>query len=144
MTERSNQERNTHETDLLEVLEEEECRYRLSSNGVGRVGFCSQEGPVVLPVNYVFDGESVYFFTGEGAKLQAARESARMCLQLDGVDAIYHQGWSVLALGFARELTDPAELASLGGLSVRPWAGGARDHLVCIRVEKISGRAIRR
>jgi nitroimidazol reductase NimA-like FMN-containing flavoprotein (pyridoxamine 5'-phosphate oxidase superfamily) len=144
MNERSEQTRRSSQHDLLEVLGEEECRYRLSSNGVGRVGFCSVEGPLVVPVNYVFDGESVYFFSGEGSKLQAARESARMCLQLDGVDAVYHQGWSVLAQGVAREVTDPAELASLGSLYVRPWAGGERDHLVCIQIEKVSGRAISR
>ncbi|MEJ7743687.1 MAG: pyridoxamine 5'-phosphate oxidase family protein [Nocardioidaceae bacterium] len=41
-------------------LSTEEC-YRKPSQavGIGRIGLCTSDGPLVLPVNYVVDGETL-------------------------------------------------------------------------------------
>ena len=43
---------------MLEVLDEVECRRLLAATDVGRVAFVGPDGfPVVLPVNFVVDGD---------------------------------------------------------------------------------------
>jgi hypothetical protein len=44
--------------------------------------------------------------------------------------------------GEITEVTDPAELARLRGLPLRPWAPGARDHYVRILPAVLTGRRI--
>jgi Pyridoxamine 5'-phosphate oxidase len=48
----------------LETLDRDECRRLLGSANMGRLGYCSDSGPRILPMNYTLVGESVTFRTG--------------------------------------------------------------------------------
>ena len=56
----------------LEVLTPEACVRLLSLHHLGRLGVIADGRPLVLPVNYAFDGDSVVFRTDDGTKLHAA------------------------------------------------------------------------
>jgi nitroimidazol reductase NimA-like FMN-containing flavoprotein (pyridoxamine 5'-phosphate oxidase superfamily) len=129
--------------DRLESLPAAEAWRLLRSVPVGRVAFVVAGWPVVLPVNFAVDGDAIVFRTGPGAKL-AAVGGGRVAFEADAADSTYRAGWSVLAFGIADEVVDPAEVARLEGLPVRPWAGGERSHWVRIRVVRISGRRVPR
>jgi CheY-like chemotaxis protein len=82
------------------------------------------------------------FRTGEGAKLAAATDHAVVASEVDAFDTFSHSGWSVLVLGTASLVTDPAAEAALARVPLRPWAGGRRWAYVRIPIAFISGRPI--
>ncbi|MFF3447744.1 pyridoxamine 5'-phosphate oxidase family protein [Streptomyces sp. NPDC002667] len=128
--------------ELIE-LDPEECRARLSTHGVGRIALHASEGLLVLPVNYsVVDG-SVMFRTAPGSA-PAAALGARVAFEVDHIDEVLAQGWSVLVQGRARAETRPDATRRLDALAhTRPWAGGAERGLwVRVDEESISGRRI--
>jgi len=126
----------------LEELTADECRTRLAHGAIGRVVFVDARGPVALPVNYrVLDGD-VVFRTATFSSLLASAYVDRVGFEVDEIDERRRQGWSVLATGSVRAVTDPAELAALEQLDVKPWAEGPRPRYLRITVRKISGRRL--
>lgn len=114
----------------------------LAAGTVGRVALSQNALPVVLPVNYaVLDGD-VVIRTGAGTKLDAALNGAVVAFEIDAVDPIYHEGWSVMVQGRAHEVVDSEELKRARALPLEPWAAGARDRFVRISAERMSGRRI--
>jgi len=127
---------------VLETLTAEECFDLLSSGGVGRVAFNTTNGPIVLPVNYAMAGRTVIFRTAPDTLL-AGYLDCRAGFEVDGLDEALSQGWSVLVTGRAVRVTSEAEVSHLERfVSVRPWAGGARDVYVRIIPRAITGRRI--
>ena len=119
-----------------------ECFGLLAREQLGRVTFVDDRGPMVLPVNFVLDRQMVVFRTGDGAKLDVARDGGRVAFEVDGTDAATHTGWSVVLRGEAVEVTDPAELARLRGLPLDPWAPGTKNRYVRILPAALTGRRI--
>lgn len=127
----------------LRELSAEECRERLRGQAfLGRLGFVVHGRPMVLPVNYVADGDSIVFCTETGTKLSAVAGGASVVFEIDDSRPLYHSGWSVLVEGVAREVTDPGELERLRHGPLRPWAVRPSAHWVRIEVTDISGREI--
>lgn len=126
----------------LTTMGDAECRALLATASIGRVGLSIDALPVVVPVNFVVDGDRIVFRTGPGAKLRQALEGAVVCFEVDDVDRVYHSGWSVLATGHAAEITDPAALARVRALPLRSWAHLEEEHVVEIRIELLSGRRV--
>lgn len=122
----------------LITIDEQECWVLLATVPVGRLAVADGErAPLVVPVNFVIDGDTIVFLTGAGTKYDAA--SARpVSFQADSFDVMYHNGWSVLVRGLAHEISD-AE-ASL--LHVEPWAEGDRTIWMRIVPAEITGRRI--
>jgi nitroimidazol reductase NimA-like FMN-containing flavoprotein (pyridoxamine 5'-phosphate oxidase superfamily) len=127
--------------DGLEVLSEEECRALLEQETVGRVGLSVDALPAILPVNYTIDDGGIVFRTGEGGKLRAALCRTIVAFEVDHTDPIRAEGWSVLVVGMAEPVAADSTPVS-GSAAPTPWAGGARQHLVRIRPEVISGRRV--
>lgn len=126
----------------LEKLSREDCIALLSTRSVGRVGITLSALPVIFPVNFaVLDGD-VVFRSSPGSKLTAAAQRAVVAFEVDDVDGMYHSGWSVLIVGPAYEITDPAELARAQSLPLTPWAPGTKGHYIRIRSEIVSGRRV--
>jgi uncharacterized protein len=123
-------------------LTKSECFELLAHEHLGRVAVVDDRGPVVFPVNFVLDRHMMVFRTGDGSKLDAAVRGSRVAFEVDGTDAVAHTGWSVLVRGEAVEVTDPAELARLRRLPLRPWAPGAKHHYVRILPAVLTGRRI--
>jgi nitroimidazol reductase NimA-like FMN-containing flavoprotein (pyridoxamine 5'-phosphate oxidase superfamily) len=82
------------------------------------------------------------FRTAEGTKLRAAVGRSVIAFEVDSYDSETHTGWSVLAVGRAREVTDPDEVAAAEHVGLAPWANGNRHRWVKMRPEFISGRRI--
>jgi uncharacterized protein len=127
----------------VQEMSREDCLEHLQYRSfVGRLGFVVDGQPMVLPVNYLADAESVVFCTAPGTRLSRLGGGARVAFEIDDSRPLYHAGWSVLVLGTAREVVDPAELDRLRRGSLRSWARPASEHWVRIGIEEISGRFI--
>jgi nitroimidazol reductase NimA-like FMN-containing flavoprotein (pyridoxamine 5'-phosphate oxidase superfamily) len=127
----------------LEILDDDECLRLLHTGPIGRLGLSAGALPVILPINFTLDGRRIVFATEPGLKLDAARQRAVACLEVDGYDGFEHSGWSVLATGRLEELDDPEELAVAHALPLSPWAAsGTARHYVALGIELLSGRCV--
>lgn len=124
----------------LEELGREECLRLLASEAVGRVAVAlPHDAPLVVPVNYALDGDTVLFRSGFGTKLRAMN-ARRVSFEVDGFDEQLRVGWSVLARGRAEEI----RFRDAGPLLPEPWVPDAKPYLVRIKIRDISGRRITR
>ncbi|MCL6735979.1 pyridoxamine 5'-phosphate oxidase family protein [Streptomyces neyagawaensis] len=127
---------------LLVDLDPDECRALLSTHGVGRVAVSSASSPAVVPVNYEVVGDTIAFRTAPES-VPAAAVGSEVAFEVDHVDEAMSQGWSVLAVGTARVVTEPDEVRRLvEGAHSTPWAGGVREMWVAIRPTRVTGRRI--
>ncbi|MEU2716620.1 pyridoxamine 5'-phosphate oxidase family protein [Streptomyces sp. NPDC007205] len=127
----------------LRDLGPEECRTLLSTHGVGRVAVSAPDGrPVVVPVNYEVVEDTIVFRTTPDSVTATAAEK-EVAFEVDHVDETLSQGWSVLAVGPARVVTEPEAVRRLSRHAhTTPWAGGQRDMWVSIRPTRLTGRRI--
>lgn len=65
-----------------------------------------------------------------------------MAFELDDVDEVWEDGWSLLAFGRLRVVTDPDEVAEARRLPLRPWAAGDKPYHLRMDIESLSGRRI--
>lgn len=126
----------------LEVLSRDECLRLLREHAIGRVAVVAGGRPLIFPVNYTVDGATIVFRTDPGTKLDGVSNGFNVAFEIDGIDALYHTGWSVLLSGRGREIVEPNELTAVAELPLRPWAKGDKAHWVRIRPETITGRRI--
>jgi nitroimidazol reductase NimA-like FMN-containing flavoprotein (pyridoxamine 5'-phosphate oxidase superfamily) len=129
--------------DLIQ-LSAEECRRLLASHRprLGRIAFVDGGWPMVFPMNFVADRNLIYFKTASGSKLFAAVQVQQVSFEVDHIDARWQEGWSVLALGRLRVVTDPEEVAVVQRMPLEPWARGDRPHYLRLDVSSLSGRRI--
>jgi nitroimidazol reductase NimA-like FMN-containing flavoprotein (pyridoxamine 5'-phosphate oxidase superfamily) len=124
---------------VLEELDREECLRLAASMSVGRVAVAVDgAAPLVVPVNYVLDGEVVVFRTGPGTKLRALRDTP-ISFQVDLIDPTHRTGWSVLMSGVTVETTE----RDVEHLVIESWAPGDRHHWIRLLPTWITGRTIR-
>jgi nitroimidazol reductase NimA-like FMN-containing flavoprotein (pyridoxamine 5'-phosphate oxidase superfamily) len=110
--------------------------------GIGRVGFASADGIMMLPVNFAVTGKAIIFRTAPDTLL-AVYANGRVSFEVDHLDETIRQGWSVLLQGHAHTVTDEGEVRRVEDRTrLEPWAGGARDVYVRITPTRISGRCI--
>jgi nitroimidazol reductase NimA-like FMN-containing flavoprotein (pyridoxamine 5'-phosphate oxidase superfamily) len=126
----------------LEILHLGDCFGLLSSVPVGRIGFIASGEVVILPVNFLVDGQDVVFTTGPGSKLSAVEVGQYVGFEADCFDSATQSGWSVTVSGLAEVVGSDDETARLDGLGLRPWAGAADRVWVRIRPVSVSGRRI--
>lgn len=126
----------------LEVLSREECLRLLGAHSLGRLAIVVGGRPVMFPVNYALDGSTIVFRTDEGTKLHGTVPEQEVAFEIDDVDRLYHTGWSVLAVGVGREVTDEADVARLGHLHLGLWSPGPKSHWIRIHPHAITGRRI--
>jgi len=134
----------TEDRDGLEVLLRDEGLWLLRRHCIGRVGFDVDGQPLLLPVNYAVAGETIVFRTGPGSKLTAIANRA-VAFEVDHIDPDDRAGWSVLALGVAREIVDRSEIAALRALPLAPlapWNGGEPAHWIGIDADTVTGRRV--
>ena len=128
----------------LATLSPDECRALLVTHRprLGRLAFVAGEWPHVLPMNFALDGDVVYFRSAAGSKLDAALRSDRVAFQVDELDEVWEEGWSLLALGRLRVVEDPDELARVRQLPLLPWASGDKPYFLRLEIISLSGRRI--
>ncbi len=92
----------------MKALQEDEARALLSACKIGRLGCIDNGGPYIVPINYVFENESVYSHSIPGRKIEAMREQPRACLQVDDIENDF-QWRSVIAYGNFEEIRVPSD-----------------------------------
>ena len=141
----------------------------LNDAQVGRLGLSMNEQPYVVPVNFAFDHERIYFHCAEtGMKLDFLRNNAHVCFEVDehlgtvpgATPCLFGTPFrSVIAFGVARILSDPEERARAARLITMKYAGkevadkitaemtetyrssrGSQLVVVEIKVESITGK----
>jgi len=121
-------------------LAEEECWEILADHDVGRVAYCDDRGPVVLPVNYSLDRQAILIRLAPYSRLAVQLEDALASFQIDEYDNFNQSGWSVLLRGKATHVETAAPSAE--GDQPFPWAEGERSLLVRITPDEITGRRL--
>ncbi len=137
-------QREAADSPVLHKLSEAECKARIAPGGVGRYLFVEPgRGPVAIPVNYRMDGDDVVFRTaGDGSIAGNVGEQA-VSFDVDHLDEVLSEGWSVVVTGTARVITDPREKERATALDIAPWAGGDRDTYIRLTPREMTGRSIR-
>lgn len=127
----------------LEWVDRAECLRLLATGEVGRIVVVEGGGPLIFPVNYVLDGDSIVFRTDAGAKLMRG-PGRTACFEVDEIDRDSHTGWSVVVVGRLEELTplDGPLYERLSKLNIEPWAPGPKPHLLVLVSSRITGRRI--
>ena len=131
-------------TPRLEELGRDECLALLRPGGVGRAVFTGSRGPVALPVNFRVLDDHVVFRTDRGGIADAVRRQGSMSVEVDHLDEMLGEGWSVLVSGGAEVVDDPEELRRVVARGVAPWAGDDRPLVVRLAEEEVTGRRILR
>jgi nitroimidazol reductase NimA-like FMN-containing flavoprotein (pyridoxamine 5'-phosphate oxidase superfamily) len=130
---------------FLEELSPIACSIHLRREDVGRVAVLVDGHPEIFPVNYAVDESGdIFFRTDPGSKLDAVATAPVIAFEIDGLDEERHSGWSVLAVGPARWVAGPEQLAHADTLSLQPWAAGAKANVVRLSPTKLTGRRIYR
>ncbi|MFD9219191.1 helix-turn-helix domain-containing protein [Streptomyces sp. NPDC060064] len=130
-----------YHSELLE-LTADECRELLSTHGVGRVAVTTADGPAVIPVNYLVVDDVVAYRTLPDS-VPSAAANLEVAFEVDHIDDALSQGWSVLAVGPARAVTDPEAVRRLEEQAyTTPWAGGDRGLWLAITPSRLTGRRI--
>jgi hypothetical protein len=129
----------------LEILSQDECRTLLETHDVGRVGFVIDDFPVVLPVNYAVVGDTIVVRTAPGV-LTAGVPDQPVAFEVDGFERWNRSGWSVLAQGHGRDITEGSDDRSeaLRQKDIDTWAPGDRVVSLTIDIVRLSGRRILR
>jgi uncharacterized protein len=127
----------------LVALDPAECVELLEQAPWVRIGFVVDGLPTVLPVNHLFHDDAIFFRTAPGSKLGTAAATGPVAIEADGGDTSTRIGWSVVAHGHARIVTDPALEEQLFALPFEPWAlPDDKGFWVRVDVRSISGRRI--
>lgn len=125
------------EASTIEEIPPEECLQLVAAVSVGRFAIAAPgRAPLVVPVNYVLDGDVIVFRSNYGAKIAGLRRR-QVSFQVDLIDPAHHTGWSVLVQGIAHEASDD----EVAHLALAPWVGG-RDHWIRVVPTMVTGRRI--
>ncbi len=85
---------------------------------VGRIGCAAGGEAYVVPVTYVYDGESLYGHSADGKKVRLMRQNPTVCFEVDQFDDLSH--WrSVIAWGQFEELSGAEAEAAMERLVAR-------------------------
>jgi uncharacterized protein len=125
----------------LTEMSARECQDLMGSTSVGRVGFVDEDGPVVLPVNYVLDGETVLFRTSPANSIGRHLDSAAVAFEVDEFDDFTQSGWSVMVRGLAT-FVPYDELPGDDAHRPFPWADGVRTLYVRVTPGSVAGRRL--
>jgi nitroimidazol reductase NimA-like FMN-containing flavoprotein (pyridoxamine 5'-phosphate oxidase superfamily) len=127
----------------LEILHLGDCFQQLKSVPLGRIGFVAGGEVVILPVNFLIDGQDVVFRTVAGSKLSAVEVGHYVGFEADSYDAATGTGWSVVVNGLAEIVESDEEAARLDACGLSSWGTGASGRVwVRIRPSSITGRRI--
>ena len=126
----------------LESLDREECRRLLESANIGRLAYCTDLGPRVVPMNYTLVSDALIFRTGMDTEAGSYLINRPIAFEVDQVDEFLQAGWSVVVVGNAA----PVNEASLRFLDLRqspqPWPEGRRSLVVQLPLTTMTGRRV--
>ena len=122
----------------IDVLDRTKCYRRLREQRLGRIALRMNDEIVILPVYFAVLGDDIVFRTSPGTKLNVALLRTRVAFEVDHEEP----AWSVLVTGHAQEVRGAAERAAARACLGDGWPAGARECVVRIRAEKVTGRRL--
>ncbi len=127
----------------LEPLAQEECLALLREGVVGRIAFEVDDFPVILPVNYRLMETRGRAWIALRTRPDNIIERApiNVAFEIDAIDPIHHQGWSVLARGTLHKV-DPAAADFHTRFDPAPWIETERDSWLIIDPFALTGRRL--
>jgi nitroimidazol reductase NimA-like FMN-containing flavoprotein (pyridoxamine 5'-phosphate oxidase superfamily) len=132
---------------MIIELDEAESLKLVSRGGIGRIAYQSRFGPAVLPVNCKWHDGAVVFRTAQHSALDEDLQTGiaggdyLVAFEVDAIDEIGRQGWSVLIQGPAHHVSG-AERESAERAGVEPWPTGERELFMRIVPNRVTGRRI--
>jgi uncharacterized protein len=126
---------------LLHELAQDECLRLLESRRVGRLAFVDDEGPAVIPVNYVSYQGAVLFTISPHSSIGRHIRGQVVGLEVDDIDEGARSGWSVLLRGIA-SFVDYDELPAQAEARPDPWPEGVRSLHVRVTRRLLTGRRL--
>lgn len=124
----------------LVELDQDEALALLAGVAFGRIVFTSRALPAIRPVNHLVDHGEIIIRTHLGGVISDAIGGTGVVVayEADEIDARERLGWSVVATGYARPITDPDDVTRFEA-SLTPWVDRALDTVIRIRPEIITG-----
>jgi uncharacterized protein len=126
----------------LETLDRDECRRLLGSTNVGRLGYCTDLGPRIVPMNYTLVGEAMTFRTGIDTEASHQLFDHPVAFEVDQFDEFLQTGWSVLVVGNAQPLDEELLLLLDVRQTPQPWPAGRRVLVVQLPLTMMTGRRV--
>lgn len=123
----------------LRELTPQECWDLIAPGGVGRVAAMTEDGLVVLPMNFTVDAHSILIRTSSQGVLGRLDDATENAFEVDRVDGAVGEGWSVLLVGGIQRVDGVPSPGEIEG--PQPWIG-VNDLLLQIRPRRITGRRI--
>ena len=124
----------------LEVLDRDTCLRLLAGAQRGRIAINLGALPTILPVRYVLDDDRVLISVTVGSALDRATDGAVVAVQVEGMDELRQQEWSVCAVGTAHHVDQSEEPTSAACAALAAWAPEAPTRLVAITTDRLTGR----
>ncbi len=127
----------------LDELSLEACLNLLRDGSVGRIGVVVDDFPVVVPINYrLVETEGrprVIVRTRLGNVVE--RASLNVAFEIDEIDPLHQQGWSVLIRGTLQHVDlDAADFRE--SFDPHPWLNDERDTWLIVEPFSITGRRL--
>jgi len=124
----------------LHELDEEECWELVRSREVGRMAYDDERGPMVVPVTFVLDGETVVLRVAPYSQLAQHLPGARAAFEVDEIDYFTRTGWSVVLRGSIQTV----ESDDVPALEDRPtpWPEGHRTLHLRLTPDAVTGRRL--
>jgi nitroimidazol reductase NimA-like FMN-containing flavoprotein (pyridoxamine 5'-phosphate oxidase superfamily) len=125
----------------LEHLPLEACLQLLRSQSVGRLAIVVDGFPIILPLNYRLVETGVTWLairTRPGNVIDTA--PMQVAFEIDGIDPIHRQGWSVLVRGTLQHVDATADFRER--FDPTPWLADERDAWLVIEPFAITGRRL--
>src|ERR1700712_1247885 len=110
---------------LMRDLAQDECLRLLDTRSVGRLAFVDDEGPAVVPVNYVAQDGAVLLRISPHSSIGRHVRDQVVAFEADDIDEPTRSGWSVLLRGPAR-FVDAEDLPLTAETRPQPWPEGVR------------------
>jgi nitroimidazol reductase NimA-like FMN-containing flavoprotein (pyridoxamine 5'-phosphate oxidase superfamily) len=133
-----------HRSGSISTIDEGECWQLVDTTTVGRLAFTTEDGIVILPVNFFVFDERIYVRTEPGSSIAALADGRDdVAFEVDYHDGMNQSGWNVL-MKVTASAAEPAAaekaLASTGRLG--PWPPGNRSLVIALTPRSIGGRRV--
>lgn len=122
----------------IHVLDRAAALDKLRTVQLGRLVVHRSDQFDIFPVNFVLDGEDIYFRSAEGSKLFTVALNNEVLFEADEV-ADGH-AWSVVVRGEANLLTATNDIQYADSLGLKPWIPTLKYNFVKITAREVSGR----
>nr|WP_276514559.1 pyridoxamine 5'-phosphate oxidase family protein [Nocardia huaxiensis] len=123
-------------------LDWDESMRLLAAVPFGRVVFTQDALPAIRPVYHLIDEGQIIVvrnrLTARFTTVTDDRTNVVVAFEADDIDPVSHTGWSVVATGFARPVTDPDRIAHYERL-LDPWVAGHLDSVIAIEPSIVTG-----